>query len=47
MKAFLIVKSKWTDSEYIHPKVFTNESDLKKAVDSWDTTNTTITIKYL
>jgi len=47
MKAIVIVKSKWTGNEYVHPKIFTNEKELDSFVKSWDTTNTRIESKII
>lgn len=45
-KAFLVVKNRWTNNEYIYPKIFLSEKVLKSAMDSWDSTNSTITVHY-
>jgi len=47
MKAILIVKNRWTGHECVHPTIYTSEDDLSRAINSWDTTNTTVTPKYL
>lgn len=47
MKAVLLVRNRWTRSEYVHPKVFTTERDLMDAIKKWDTTNTTVKPVYL
>lgn len=47
IKAVVIVKNKWTDAEYVHPKIFTDSVQLAKFELAWDTTNTTIQTVYL